>query len=222
MAESLVGTVTQKLIYSRSLGQFQYADTKKIVTRDRVLYALDQEVERTSTRLQGFTRLMASGKIDLAEWQNRMAEEIKSASIRMAAFGAGGKQQLTQRHYGYVGKQLYKEYQALDGFAQALAGGKLTQEQALRRAAMYAESTRISFFQAEKTTKENDSFLAKRSLQSGAEHCPECLGYDTQGQYIPVPEIVPIGTSCSCRSRCRCFVTFKRSLNSNLLASLQG
>ena len=210
MTEHLIGAATQRLEYTRSLGQFRYVDTKKFVSRDRVLYALDQEVQRTSTKLQGLTRLMASGKLELAEWQNRMAEEIKLSHLRTSAFGGGGKQQLTQRHYGYVGNQLYKEYQALDGFAQALARGELTQEQALRRSAMYADSARISFFQSEKTTKEVDGLYGLRRLDSQSQHCEDCIGYDTQGRYVPASEIVPVGTACRCFARCRCQIFYRK------------
>lgn len=200
----------QPLEYSKKLGAFRYADTKRIVSRDRVLFELDQEVARTQTRLKGIARLLASDKIDLPTFQIRFAEELKLSHLRSASFGAGGRQQMSARQFGYVGAKLKEEYGFLDGFAQALANGELTATQALNRAGMYGQGIRSSFFRAEHQTKDRDGFLGKRSLDAGASHCPECVTYSTQGKYVPASEIIPIATNCTCKRFCRCQITWQR------------
>ena len=223
MTGQLIGGTRTSLEYVKTLGQFRNAQNKRFVDRATVLQVVDTEAQRTALQLQGHTRLMASGKISLSEWQERMAASVKSSHLRQALMGSGGKLQMTQQQYGFVGSRLAKEYQAIDQFAQALARGEVTEKQALARAAQYGRSTALSFHQAEKVTRIRDGFVGKRSLDPQARHCEECPIYSTQGQFVPAAEIVPTGTNCSCSGRCRCLVVWKkpRSLNidsSNLLA----
>lgn len=195
--------------YSRKSGRFRDLETGQFVPRSRVLLELDREIARTSTRLQGITRLMIGQQIDLPEFQIRFAEELKMAHLRLAAFGAGGREQLTPQHFGYVGQTLKQEYAYLDGFARDLATGRLTESQVLARASMYAESIAQSFHRSEQQTKSRDGFLGKRSLDVGAYHCPSCPAYATS-TFIPAAEIVPVGVNCECRRRCRCFIVWKQ------------
>lgn len=194
--------------YSKSAGRFRDLETGRFVPRDRVLLEIDREVERSRVRLQGITRLLIGDRVSLPEFQVRFAEELKLSHLRMAAFGAGGRNQLSSRQFGYIGQKLKSEYEYLDGFAVDLAAGKLTANQALNRAAMYADSTRSSFHRAEQQTKERDGFYGWRRLDMAAQHCPECPAYATDG-YVPASQIVPIGENCTCARRCRCFCTYK-------------
>lgn len=205
----LVDTQTSAIVYNRAAGQFRDSETGQFVPRERVLLEVDREVVRTQVKLQGITRLLASDKITLPEWQRRSTEAVKDSHLRMSALGAGGKERLGSRHYGYVGQQLRFEYESLVGFAEDLKAGKLSEAQALRRSAMYGESVGLSFHRAELTTKEDDGFEGKRSLDAGAKHCPSCLEYATDG-WVEAVEIVPVGFACQCRRRCRCKVVFRR------------
>jgi len=212
MTAQLIGGTRTTLEYVKTLGQFRNAQSKRFVDRATVLQVVDAEAQRTAIQLQGHTRLMASGKISLSEWQERMAASVKSSHLRQALMGSGGKLQMTQQQYGFVGSRLAKEYQAIDQFAQALARGEITEKQALARAAQYGRSTALSFHQAEKVTRIRDNFQALRSLDAAAQHCPECIEYDTQGQWIPAQDVKPTGADCSCRSNCKCRISWRRSL----------
>jgi hypothetical protein len=212
----LVGELPYSAIgYSKKSGRFRDLTTGQFVPRSRVLLEVDREIERTSVRLQGIVRLLASEKVDLPEFQIRFAEELKIANLRMAAFGAGGRSQMNASQFGHVGQKLKQEYGFLDGFAQDLADGRLSIAQALNRAAMYAESTAQAFHRAEQQTKARDGFLGKRSLDVGANHCASCPAYATDG-YVPANQIVPVGVNCECRRRCRCFIVWKVGLSDRL------
>lgn len=209
----IVDTSKSTIIYNRANGRYRDSETGQFVPRERVLLEVDREITQAKVRLQGVTRLLASDKLSIDEWQVRMAQTIKDSHLRMSALGAGGTQQLSARHFGYAGQQLRTEYEALVGFAEDLKAGKLTAEQALKRAAMYGESTALSFHRSEQVTKDRDGFEAKRSLDPGAQHCDSCIGYATD--WVSASEIIPPGTACECRRRCRCIVVYRRRRSRN-------
>jgi hypothetical protein len=157
--------------------------------------------------------LLINGRIDIPEFQRRMAGDMKASAIRMAALGAGGVEGLGNRHYGKVGSELKKQYKFLAGFGNALANG-LTEKQVLQRAGQYSRQSAISFHAAQQITKEGEGFTeGRRSLDGQAQHCAHCPGYSTNGQWVPIYQIIPPGTSCDCGGRCRCKVDFRRTMS---------
>jgi hypothetical protein len=197
------------IVYDRTSSSFR-GDKGRYISNAEVLRLVDAESARQETRLKGHARLLVNGKIDIPEFQQRMAKDMKASSIRMAALGAGGVEGLGNRHYGKVGAELKKQYKFLAGFGTALSTG-LTEKQVLQRAGQYSRQSAIAFHAAQKITKESEGFNeGRRSLDSQAKHCSQCLDYSTNGQWVPVAEIVPVGTSCDCGGRCRCTISFRR------------
>jgi len=194
--------------YDRRTGNYRSANGR-FVPRATILRLVDEESLRLSTRLKAHTRLLTSERIDLLEWQRRMAEDIKLSGIRMGVLASGGRSQTSSASYGAIGRELRSQYSFLANFAQDLAAGKLSKEQAIARAGMYGGSARTAFHQAEKVTRKREGFkLAKRILDPQSNHCRECLEHATGDRYLPIADIVPIGSNCSCHSRCRCKILF--------------
>lgn len=208
------------VIYDRNSSSFR-GESGRYISNAEVLRLVDAEVARQEARLKGHARLLINGKIDIPEFQRRMASDMKLSSIRMAALGAGGAEGLGDRHYGKVGAELKKQYKFLAGFGAALSAG-LTEKQVLQRAGQYGRQSAIAFHASQQITKEGEGFtVGKRSLDSQAQHCEQCIGHSTNGQWVPIAEIVPVGTRCDCGGRCRCSVVFRRiGIRDAVLASL--
>lgn len=209
MTGFIIGNEYSRIGYSKSTGRWRDLETGQWVPAERLTLEVDREVERTVVRLRGIARLLASDRISLPEFQERFADELRLSHLRMSAFGAGGRAQLDQRHFGYVGRQLKTEYEALDRLAKQIASGRITEKQLLDRAAMYATNTRASFYRSEQITKQRDLFLGWRQLSVGANHCEDCISYATDG-FVPADQIKPTATGCQCLFHCRCFIVWKR------------
>jgi hypothetical protein len=188
--------------------RYRNTTTGRFVRYAEVIEVADNEVLRLEVRLMGHARLFNSGKIDIAEFQTRMALSLKESHLRMAMLGAGGKKRMDSKQYGHVGQQLRKQYEYLHQFGQTLEGGTLTEEQVLRRAKSYAKSVNIAFRKAELVARGEVGFYAKRLLDPQAKHCAECISYQ-QLQWTIVASIVPPGVDCSCGGRCRCRLVFR-------------
>lgn len=196
--------------YDRRTGQYRSADGRFLKRAD-VLRLVDKEALQLEVRMKGHARLLVQGKIDIPEFQKRAAEDLKLSAIRSTILGSGGRSQVTSQAYGSTGRLLREQYQFLGGFARDLADGKLSKAQAIQRASLYGASTRSAFHQAEKIARGREGFkLAKRILDAGAQHCNECLQFATGDRFVPIENIVPVGTRCSCRSRCRCSIIWKK------------
>jgi hypothetical protein len=195
--------------YRTSTGRYHDPVTGRFVGRAEVLQQTFLEEARLKTRLQGHTRLLLAGKIDLPEWQTRFAQSIKESHLRMSALGAGGKDKLSNAHFGSVGGILRKEYSYLDNFAKGIENGEFSEKYILARAGLYAASTRRSFFKGEQISRAIAGVtLAKRVLDSQSKHCNDCPAYFTP-DWTPIENIVVPGEACACGGRCRCTIIYK-------------
>lgn len=194
--------------YDRRVGQ--YRRDGRFVPRSEVLALVDEERARTEIQLQGLVRRYAAGRMTLRQWETEFAIALKYAHIRMAALAAGGTAQLTPRHYGTIGANLRSEYRNhLSLFASKLGNDPtFTLKMAMNRAKLYGQSVAQSFHDSEKVTRILEGRTkAKRLLDPAAEHCRSCPAYATDG-YVPIASVVPPGTNCECRGRCRCRVIY--------------
>lgn len=197
--------------YDRRTANYRNPQTGKFVPRATILKLVDEESDRLSTRMKAHARLLTDGKIDLGEFQRRAADDIKMSSIRMGLFASGGKSQTPQSVYGVIGRELRSQYSFLANFAQDLAAGKLTKEQAIARAALYGGASRTAFHQAEKVARKREGFVeALRRLDPGVTHCSPCISFDTKGLWLPVEQVTAPTVNCLCHSRCRCVISYRR------------
>ncbi|MGL5926364.1 hypothetical protein [Chroococcidiopsis sp.] len=211
MTAFIVGTGTQRVSYARKVGKYRDDNTGRFVSRDRILRLVDEEVARLATRMKAHARNLTAGNIDLPTFQQRAVEDLKLSHVRMAILGSGGKSLTTSAQYGATGRLLREQYNYFDGFARDLAAGKLTKAQAIQRASLYGASTRSAFHQSEKIARGREGFkLASRVLDAGAQHCPSCLRYSTNGLFVPIEQIISPGVNCECRFRCRCRIEWKK------------
>lgn len=196
------------LLYDRMAGQYR-DDRGQFVSRAEVDRELNQLSRRLAVRMQAQTRLLIADKVSLPEWQIESARLIKEAHIQAAMIAAGGKNRLTPQHYGSIGAEVKAQYQYLDKFAAKLAAGEMTPAQALRRSALYGKSLKISFAKSEKITRSADGAnVGKRILDAQAKHCPECLSHQRL-DWVPIDQITPPGTNCTCQNNCRCRVLYR-------------
>lgn len=197
--------------FSRGAAQYRDTATGRFVGRGVVEGYVQQEVNRLEVRLKGVYRLAEAGKISTAEFQTRFAQTLKDYTIQSAVLGAGGRDQMSPTHWGKVGSSLKQQYRRIGGMGEALAKGELSEKQIAARIRQYSESSRAAFHSSNKRTHQDVGFTqARRSLDGGAKHCEECPGYSTNGEWIPIDEVVSPGDACSCNGRCRCYVEYRR------------
>lgn len=191
-------------------GQFHNETTRRFIPRDEVLALVDAEIEKITSRLQGHARLAIGGKISTAEFQVRFAQTVKESHLFALQLGSGGRKQITKSQLGATGRRLQDEYTRIARFGRQMSNGELSEKQILARAAQYGESIRATFHDTEKRTRAAIGFnQAKRDLDPGAQHCPECLQY-SDGLWKAIAEVTSPSVNCSCGGKCRCRISYRR------------
>ena len=147
---------------------------------------------------------------NLDKWEKRMQEEIRSNHQGLLEFGRGGRGKVLQSDRVATERYLREvEFPALAKFKQAIAEGKVSEQQIRSRIAAYARHGKVSYEQGVKSQNiEEGRKEARRLLGSCKNHCADCLRYAALG-WIDVGDLVLPGDKCLCLANFCCSVEYR-------------
>lgn len=211
------------LIYDRNRGQFEVAETERIIPKSEVDRQRDLVIERLKNELNVLANRYANDQIDLQQFQTEVATRIKHHHLQVAGLASGGTDRLNRIHFLDIRDRLDTEFTtflfAFGNWLETISAQKKDfTSRIVNRAIRYAASVARSFFSSQKITRSQDGANeARRRLDPRAEHCPQCPNYDTGGRWIPISQVVSVGEQCDCRGNCRCTVEYRFSLTRAVL-----
>lgn len=190
--------------------QHRYRDTRtgRYIPARQVRAELDRFVDsagRNATR--DLTGQLRDGRIGLAEWQTAMARAVKNVNYAAVAAASGGVENMTAVERGRAGAIIKQQYEYLRGFAADIESGKQPLDgRAMRRAEMYAQAARGSYYEQKRAgaaERHPGQQLMIRSRRYPGDSCEDCVALD--GRLFPLgdPEYIPIGER-QCHTSCRC------------------
>lgn len=202
--------LTPEYLWNEAAAQYTNRATGRFVSRQIIRDQLDKVVDGSSQVMKAISQQLRDGDISLADWQMAMMQQIKTTHLASAASQRGGWQQMTQSDFGRVGRIVRNEYAFLRNFAEQVANGKQKLDGTLtRRAGLYGQEGRGTYYNFWDSTATQRGFDEERSILNPADHCKECVDEAAKG-FQPRGQMVPIGRR-QCRSNDRCDVEFRNS-----------
>ncbi len=188
---------------------YSYRDSRgRYLSGKQVRDAIDAALLSADKRAREASEALRAGRISLADWQVRMAREVKTVHVYSTAAARGGWLQMTQADYGRVGQRIRAQYEYLRRFAQEIASGKQRLDGTLvARATLYTQAGRSSYHATEQREMVNRLNTEERSVLHPADRCPGCVEEARRG-WVMIGSMVPVGQR-ECRTRCRCTVAYR-------------
>lgn len=189
--------------YNNKLQRWQQVSNGRIVSGRQLADEMQRHMSATYDALEGLTRQVYAGQLNVAQWQIAVAQELKDAHLAQAMFAVGGKRNMTAVDYGRVGGVLADEYRYLSNFADDIASGTRSLAQSLPRIRQYGNSSQQAYWRA-MTTRTTDEEWIHWELNP-AEHCQDCLDLAGSSPYKPgnLPTWPGAGET-RCRGNCNC------------------
>jgi hypothetical protein len=133
--------------YVQNVNRYRDTSTGRFVSMLDINVLVTQSIAAAADRTGALAALVANGSISAETFTAQFRDQVKQEFLRQAMLGKGGREAMTSRDWGIVGRQLRDQYVYIDGFAADIANGRYTDsEAALRyRMDMYFESARQSF-----------------------------------------------------------------------------
>lgn len=193
----------------------RYRRAGKFVSERAVKLAVRRVIRASQAEMRALGESMARGEIDVAEFQSRLASELKNLHVSGAMAGQGGPANMTAADYLRVGRGLKVQYRHLNNFARQIAAGELTRAQIRARTDMYARSMNGAFEGGRRDSAVAAGYRYERNvLGKNENHCHDsafrvgCIELTAKGwQQIGT---MPLPGSRTCLSNCLCSMKFRR------------
>lgn len=189
----------------------------RFVAREEVMQVVQDRLTTAFDRMSSYRDALLNGTANVNEWRDAMAVELRRAHTQLAALGSGGWDNVSPSTWGEVGSRLRYEYQYLDGFAQKIASGEITEAEFDRRMGMYANDTYGSFWDSA-TNAAGDAGYDEESYQThSAEPCNDCQARADAG-WQPIGSLPDVGAT-QCGSNDQCTKAFRNSRTGEEIAA---
>lgn len=201
--------------YNLLAGQYQ-SEFGGFLAHSDIPTLIAGEKTRLEARLERIAERAIRGELSRSEFERVFSLELKTPSVRVGLLGFGGEEWLSMqtpqdrsRFYGKMSGELRRTYRRVSGFSEAMSNGQLSESQIRARARSYARGITRYFSVGEVTSRQYAGvIIGIRDLDPLAQHCIRCPLHSTNGRYVPIEEITPIGVDCPCGGNCRCRITF--------------
>lgn len=193
-------------------GGWRSQTTGQVVANSRIINLVNELSERSGDRIAELGRQAALGNVTPQEFQRAMQVELRNQYNANTALAKGGWNKVTPSEHGRNGAVLRNEYQHLTSFAQDLADGKLTPEQAAARARLYSGKAYSRFWQEDELERTKDAAYTMyrwRDVRDERE-CSDCSALAAQG-WVPIGTFgtVPGAGDTVCLGNCRCELEYR-------------
>lgn len=201
----------QSYTYDRNSGRFRSLETGRYVSERRIRDAVDAVADLASRRMGEAAARYRAGQITISDFQAAMLQAIKDSQIASALLAYGGRQQMDPSRWGLVGQQIRVQYQyARQMTADVLDGRQRLNGRLDGRARQYGQASRSLYENIRRQQARIDPAVQYEANHLHAsESCAQCKAQSAQGR-VPIGTLVPVGKR-TCRSSCRCTLSYHRS-----------
>lgn len=154
---------------------------------------------------------LKDGTLTIPEWEAAMRDMLRREFTAAMELAKGGRENITQSDWGYMGAQLKKQYEFLGNFAKDIAANpdKWMSGRLDARMSLYGESGYGALQDFRRREFIEQGFDEEMRVLGDAEHCPGCLEQSGKG-WQPIGTLDPIGAE-ECLTRCKCVFEYRRS-----------
>lgn len=168
-------------LYNPNTNRWVEASSGRFVSERLLRAEIEALQAAANAALEGFTKDLFAGLIDLSDWHAAVAAQLKDAHLANAMFARGGRSAMDSEVFGRVGGNLADEFRYLQRLAEGIQDGSVSEGQALYRIQQYGNATEQAY------TREW-AIQRKRPEWSG----------------LPVLNQVPRDGDTQCRGNCNC------------------
>ena len=191
-------------------------DAGQFMSSERVLEFVNESIDASEGVVDQYATMVSNGTVSPSGWKTLMRQEIKEEYIRQYLLGIGGRPQMSPSDWGSLGGMLKEQYTRLNGFADDITDGKLSEAQIRQRSQMYINSAREGFERAsQKTALETGNDEVRWVVDQLVENCEDCLDFSDKGwQKIeddPYGGAFPGSGDTVCLTNCACHLEYRGS-----------
>lgn len=184
-------------------GRYRDTGSGRFVSGASVRRELDRYLD-TGDPAKALAEALRGRSISLADWELAMRRHVKNTHLNAIALERGGWANMRPSDYGRAGQIVREQYGYLRNFANEIASGKQRLDGTLaRRAQLYSQAGRESFYKSKHANWETEAVRMVRSVRHARDSCRECINLHGKWYRLGDPAYKLPGQRI-CRGNCRC------------------
>lgn len=190
--------------WDKSAARYRSRATGSFIKETAVRGVMERYAETSvKPNIAAITDSFVEGGVSLADWQARVLNEVKSGIITSAIAGRGGRKQMSQSDWGRTGGRIAFQARMLERFAVEIKAEMLTPAQIKARAALYARSARVAYYDGLTAANIDAGLLFEQRFLRPGDTCQDCIDYAKRGR-VPIGTLPEPGIGSVCRQNCNC------------------
>lgn len=202
-----------RIRFNRAANRYVGTDGK-FISRRAVINEIDKEQRRLDRKFQLRYSKYLRGLLTLQQFEREFIKEMKRSLIRANLTGHGGIETFNSRYVKIKTRmlegQIRTQFDIFFNLVTKIDNQELSEKQIRDRLNRMSRKVRVEFNQADLDSRilNNGHNVGRRKLDPDANHCPDCPALATDG-FVPIEQIIAIGTACRCGGYCRCRIETK-------------
>jgi hypothetical protein len=182
-------------------------DAGNLVSDADVRAEIDALADAASGRLAALTERLRRGDLKLADWQREAMATIKESHVAAGVVAQGGRGQMTQSAYGFLGSEIRAQYAYLRDLANGIGDGSTAIDGRLvARAGLYGQHARSTYGAVVARQRQAAGAVRERNVLGSGESCDGCRAESARG-WVEIGMLSRPG-SRDCMANCRCHLEY--------------
>lgn len=209
----------QDWVWDDELGRY-VDDDEQPVTESEILAVVQAELTDLESQVDALSDELLAESIDVATWEERLAELTAAVAMLFFLFGLGDRSKLTDDHTEFVEDRLRTQYDFLRNFSTQILAGGLSAAMIAARSKLYVHDAESNHGYAQDFTHDTERFPYYSNVLGSTNPCDECPELTMRG-IVARGSLPMIGTRL-CQSRCHCHFAYYTTADAVQRMSMRG
>lgn len=181
----------------------------QFISDDVIRKALQDTIANHQKQAWALSQRLINGEINVREWENAIARQLKDATIQMNIFGFGGSEMFgranrKQQYIAEMESEMRFQLSYLRQFSRQLMDTGMSEARFKQRLNLYFQRTRAQYEQGRANAHVAAGYMWERRFQTKTESCASCILYAARS-YQLIGSLPAPTQACECMSNCGCY-----------------
>lgn len=194
--------------------RYHYSSGSKkgqMITNEKVKKARENSIENISKRIDKITDFLVQEKIELPEWESKVAELLTEQHTISYLLGVGGERFVSDIDIDAINRRIKSELIYLRRLSEDYEQNRISAAMLQSRIKMFERSHHGTYEAAKQVSHARNGFIWEKRIMTKTENCYSCHIYALMG-WQRISTLPPPTVSCECRSNCGCYKIYSKDL----------
>lgn len=183
----------------------------QMIANEKVKKARENSIGNISKTIDKATDFLVQDKIELPEWETRVAELLTEQHTISYLLGIGGERFIQGSDIDAINRRVKTELIYLRRLSEDYEQNRISDAMLQSRIKMFERSHHGTDEAAKQVSHARNGFIWEKRIMTKTENCYSCYIYALRG-WQRIGTLPPPTVLCECRSNCGCYKIYSKDV----------